>query len=135
MTDDRDDVSDRLARRFDTDDTDDDSSEAKSEQRAGNDKNSQNAMNARNGKRVENVKDEWKAKTVYLPENVDSELSKTFKRLDLELDDELTSFRKTRHFYPLLVAVGMERLESMERAELMEQLESLDPDLNEYVTE
>ena len=134
MTDGRDDVNDRLAKRF-GDDSDDDSDEARNEQRSKNDKNSQNARNARNGKNVENVKDEWKAKTVYLPENVDSELSKTFKRLDLELDDELSSFRKTRHFYPLLVAVGMEHLERMEREELMEQLENLDPDLDDYVTE
>jgi len=123
MSDGRDNVDDRLASRFDNDEETDD----------GESQNAPSSMNAQKAKTVGNVKDEWNARTIYLSDELEGELSKLFKRLDLKLDDEMSSFRKTRHFYPLLVTVGKERLESMEGEELIEKLERIDPDLQEYL--
>lgn len=126
MTNGRDDVSDRMAQRFDNEGGD---KKAQNEENEENNKSSMNEMN------VQNVKEEWTGKTLYLPDELNSDLSKVYKQLDLELDDALNSFRKTRHFYPLLVTVGKERLESMEQDEIIERLEEIDPDLDEYRTQ
>jgi hypothetical protein len=124
MTDGRDEVTDRLASRFEQ--------EAEAEERAGDEVSSQNATNATNatnGKRegkVPNVKNAWNAKSIYLPDDLDRDLTREYKRLDLELDGELDGFKKTRHFYPLVIAAGLERLDGMERDELMERIERIE---------
>lgn len=152
MSGDRDDVVNRVASRLDEPDGDDDTDErdgternatnagnaekAQSEGDAGNDAAGSNESDGDGGggadRDVENVKQEWKGTTMYLPDAVKGDVGKAFKQLDLQLDDDLTKFRKTRHFYPLLVEAGKERLESMERDEIMERLERIDPDLDTF---
>ncbi|WP_394345677.1 hypothetical protein, partial [Halogeometricum borinquense] len=86
------------------------------------------SKNDKSGWDVDNVKSDWTARSVYLPDGIDSGLDRAYKRLDLDLDEAEVDreFRKTRHFYPLLVALGMERLEEMEPQELIEFLEGLE---------
>ena len=130
MSDGRDDVTDRVASRFGSDDEDDDTSETSE-----NDMNAQSSSKASSSQSVTNVKNAWKAKTVYLPDSLHDELGTAYKRLDLDLDNDFEELRKTRHFYPLLVAAGLERMESMERKEVISELENIDPDLGEYLSE
>jgi len=123
MTDGREDVTDRVADRFGT-------------ERSENEQKAQNAKNAQKSeKELPNIKEAWTAKSVYLPDELQDELGKAYKQLDLDLDDDLEQFEKTRHFYPLLIMEGIERVESMESNELLERLERVDPDLHEYLTE
>jgi hypothetical protein len=123
MTDGREDVTDRVADRFETEEDD-----------SQNDKKAQKAKNAqRSQKDLPNVKEAWSAKSVYLPDGLLDELGKAYKQLDLNLDDDLKQFEKTRHFYPLLIMEGIERVESMESSEIIEQLEGIDPDLDDYL--
>lgn len=117
MTDSRDDVSDRLASRFDDDDDSDSPDEAGDDQHNRSAENPNSAMN---------VKKAWNAKSFYLPDDLENELTKTYKRLDLELDDDLDNLKKTRHFYPLVVQAGLERIEELERNELLERIENTD---------
>ena len=43
--------------------------------------------------------------------------------LNLDEADTDTNLKKTRHFYPLLVELGLERLEGLEVTEVTERLE------------
>ena len=109
-----DDLDDRLSERFESDDTDADT-------------NSQNAQNAQNKNTPDsgNVKRDWNVRSVYLDDELDDQLTTAFKRLDLELSEAGSDLqlKKTRHFYPLVVALGLEQLERMESSEVTERLE------------
>lgn len=151
MSGDREDVVNRVASRLDDPDGADDTDErdgperdamnagnaekAQNEGDAGNDESGSNGSDGDSAdvdRDVENVKQEWKGTTMYLPKPLKGDVGKAFKQLDLQLDDDLTKFQKTRHFYPLLVEAGKERLESMESDEIMERLEGIDPDLDSF---
>jgi hypothetical protein len=115
-------VDDRLSARFGDSDEDDDSQPDMSSQASETDSKSQNAQKA------QNIKKEWNVRSFYLDDDLDSDLTTAFKRLDLELSeaDSDIDLKKTRHFYPLLVELGLERLEGMDITEVTEQLESED---------
>lgn len=115
MSDGRDNVTDRVASRFETETDDDQQSQS-----------SQKDQNAGNDQSVQNVKKAWNAKSVYLPDHLENDLRKGYKRLDLELDDELSEFRKTRHFYPLVIAMGLDALQELDSDEVMEELERIE---------
>ncbi len=59
------------------------------------------------------VKDEWVGMTIYLPEPLREDLELVFREHSYECkrsaDMEL---KKLRHYYPLIVALGLERLEN-----------------------
>jgi hypothetical protein len=126
-----DELDDRLSQRFQGSDeadagTDSDQSEPHPEgdeketaNPSQSDKNSQTSQNA------QNVKKDWNVRSFYLDDDLDDDLTMAFKRLDLELSetDAGITLKKTRHFYPLIVELGLEQLESMERTEVMEKLE------------
>ncbi|MFC6825253.1 hypothetical protein [Halopelagius fulvigenes] len=145
-----DDIDERLSRRFGGEKKDKNDTRAKNEKNDWNDSSEENEMKAdpttaseestqgdtndkngtrsKNGWNVTNVKKEWTPRSIYLPDTIEEDLGRTFKRLDLDLDMAGIDreFRKTRHFYPLLVALGMQRMEEMEPEELMEFLEELE---------
>jgi hypothetical protein len=116
-----DDLDDRLSARFgdeegeETDDSQTDMSSSESQP----DENAQKAQNAGN------VKEDWNVRSFYLDDDLNSDLSTAFKRLDLELSEADTGvdLKKTRHFYPLIVELGLERLEGMDVTEVTERLE------------
>jgi hypothetical protein len=119
-----DDLDDRLKARFDgeeDDDTDDSQTDMSSSE-------SQTDENAQASQKAQNIKKEWNVRSFYLDDDLDSDLSTAFKRLDLELSeaDAGVNLKKTRHFYPLIVQLGLERLEQMEVTEVTECLESKD---------
>jgi len=116
-----DEIDDRLSKRFggekDTDDQQDDTTDMST--------HSQNDSTAQSSQKAQNIKKEWNVRSIYLDDDLDNELTTAFKRLDLDLSeaDADVDLKKTRHFYPLVVALGLERLESMEVTEVTEQLE------------
>lgn len=119
------DLDDRLSRRFDDDSPEDtDNSESDSD----TDHASSKSQSNRNSQKPQNVKKEWNVRSVYLDDTLESELTTLFKRLDLELSEAETDLelQKTRHFYPLIVELGLERLEEMDVTEITEKLESTD---------
>ena len=112
-----DDLDDRLSERFESDDTnvDTDSQNAQKSQ------NKQNKITTDSG----NVKRDGNVRSVYLDDELDGQLTTAYKRLDLELSEAGVDLqlKKTRHFYPLVVALGLEQLERMESSEITERLE------------
>jgi hypothetical protein len=122
------DLDDRLSRRFDDDSPEDtDNSESESDTDHASTK-SQSSRNAQKSQKPQNVKKEWNVRSVYLDDTLESELTTLFKRLDLELSEAETDLelQKTRHFYPLIIELGLERLEEMDVTEITDQLESTD---------
>jgi len=109
-----DDLDDRLSERFESDDTDADT-------------NSQNAQKSQNKTTPDsgNVKRDWNVRSIYLDDDLDDQLTTAFKRLDLDLSEAGADLqlKKTRHFYPLVVALGLEQLERMEVSDITERLE------------
>ena len=122
------DLDDRLSRRFDNEAPEDnDNSEPESETDHASSK-SQSSRNVQKSQKPQNVKKEWNVRSIYLDDTLESELTTLFKRLDLELSEAETDveLQKTRHFYPLIVELGLERLEEMDVTEITDQLESKD---------
>ncbi|OYR79315.1 hypothetical protein DJ84_18345 [Halorubrum ezzemoulense] len=109
-----------------------DSTQSEKSKRSTPEKTSKNAKNERNSMRAKNVKESWSATSVYLPEFLDRQLTTTYKHADLEFEEEFgRSLQKTRYYYPLLVALGMERIEEMGAQELQERIEDLEADAGE----
>ena len=122
------DLDDRLSRRFDNEAPEDnDNSEPESETDHASSK-SQSSRNVQKSQKPQNVKKEWNVRSIYLDDTLESELTTLFKRLDLELSEAETDLelQKTRHFYPLIVELGLERLEEMDVTEITDKLESTD---------
>lgn len=104
-------VKDRFASRFESEE---------------NRKNEQGPKNPKNEKASEtvNVKREWSNHSFYLPDALADTLGRRYKYLDLELDEEFgVSIQKTRHYYPLIVELGLERLDELEPEEVKERVE------------
>ena len=122
------DVKSRFARRFDDDGGGSGKDEpASKDGEVKTDRNATNPVTEKKSKKAKNVKKEWNAKSVYLPDEIEQSLSRTYKKLDWQLDeDEGISIKKTRHYYPLIIMLGLEQLESMESTEVKERLEVLE---------
>ena len=122
------DIDDRLSRRFgdeQNEEADKKSVKSQSEENSNQSDMSMNAQNNMKSQKAQNIKKEWNVRSFYLNDDLDSNLSTAFKRLDLEISEGGAdlNLKKTRHFYPLVVELGLERLESMEVTEVMERLE------------
>jgi UDP-galactopyranose mutase len=125
------DVRDRLRRRFDDDDSPNEEmaeeENAQTSNSSKNEKASKNEMNRGNAMLAENVKKEWTATSVYLPDFLQRRLTTRYKRLDLDFEEEYNqSLPKTRYYYPLVVALGIEQLEEMDATEIKERMEQME---------
>ena len=116
------DLDDRLSARFDSGEDVDESQTDMSSSESRTDKSAQASQKA------QNIKKEWNVRSFYLDDDLDGDLSTAFKRLDLQLSEAEVDvdFKKTRHFYPLIVKLGLERLEEMEVTEVTERFEGKD---------
>jgi|AntDeeMinimDraft_5_1070356.scaffolds.fasta_scaffold04674_6 hypothetical protein len=122
-------VRDRLSARFDDEESSDEQdsqTELDENESVGNAGTSNTSMNEGNAWASKNVKKDWNATTIYLPDDLNGAMTTAYKRTDLELSAEFDHpIKKTRHYYPLVIALGMEQLESMEANEVMEALEEM----------
>jgi hypothetical protein len=86
------------------------------------------SQRAQKSEKAQNIKKEWNVRSFYLDHDLNGDLSTAFKRLDFELSEAGADLdlKKTRHFYPLIVRLGLERLESMDITEVQEELEGED---------
>jgi len=73
------------------------------------------------------VKEEQTGTYMYLPTSQAKRLRRVYNILKAEYEFEFDEeFEKNRHFYPLVVAYGLEHLEGMDAAEIRDHLETLD---------
>jgi hypothetical protein len=115
MTDDE--IADRLSKRFDNE-TDDNTSKDSPV-------NSQRDEKAQTSQKAQNIKKEWNVRSFYLDDDLDDQLTTAFKRLDLDLaeSDRDLNLKKTRHFYPIIIELGLEQLDELDAADLIERLD------------
>jgi hypothetical protein len=119
-----DDVKDRFASRFENED---EGSESQTEQMDKSSRNAKKAGNKGKAQTAKNIKKEWNTFTFYLDDELGGRLNRLYKKLDWQLADEHdVSLSKTRHYYPLVVQLGVERLDSLDRSEVKERLEELE---------
>lgn len=109
-------VKDRFAQRFENENSN-------QEQKSKTDQTDQSSKK----EKTANIKQAWANHSFYMPEQLASELSTSYKILDLELDQEQNlSIQKTRHYYPLIVKLGLDRLDELDSEEVKEELEQLE---------
>lgn len=125
-----DEIDERLSQRFESGDeeTEEQSQSDETDMGSSNSQADKTAQASQNAQKTKNIKKEWNVRSFYLDDDLDGDLSTAFKRLDLELSEADTEvdLKKTRHFYPLIVSLGLERLEEMEVTEVTEELEGQD---------
>jgi hypothetical protein len=113
------DLDDRLSRRFGDEENEESSQDA---QETESDESSQSSQSSQ---KAQNIKKAWNVRSFYLDDDLNDELTNAFKRLDLDLSEAGSGvdLKKTRHFYPLIVELGLEHLEEMDLTEITERLE------------
>jgi hypothetical protein len=123
-----DDLDDRLSRRFDAEQDDETEQSSQQSQNDMGSTQSQDDESAQASQKAQNIKKAWNVRSFYLDDELDQDLTTAFKRLDLEFSeaDAGVDLKKTRHFYPLIVEFGLERLEEMDVTEVTERLEGKD---------
>lgn len=125
MTDDErgSDVADRMSRRFESDERDDRSERSQSGQSDERDDRSETSQN------VQNVKKEWDGWYLYLPDELGELLDAEFDRLVYECGLELDwKPKKNRHYYPVVIDVGIRAVAEMDAKEFYEYAEKLNLD-------
>jgi hypothetical protein len=71
------------------------------------------------------IKEKQTGTYMYLPDSQTKELRRLYNVLKAEYEFEYDEeFEKNRHFYPLVVQYGLERLDGMDAAEIRTRLES-----------
>jgi hypothetical protein len=74
-----------------------------------------------------NIKDEWNGRTIYIPDDILDAMEDTYLESQLKLRKAgQNEFKKSRHFYPLLVQFGLEALSDADADEIQARLSDLE---------
>lgn len=125
----------RLSRRFDSDETAENAKQNKQSKETKQTKHAKSATETGEADGAEESQDqtttesqtidyreEWETRLLYLPEELTELVEYQYKRLDLETDWDV---KKERHFYPVVVAHGVQRLAEMDAEEFTAAVENL----------
>ena len=83
--------------------------------------------NVTNGTSKTNIKDEWNGRTIYIPDDILDAMEDTYLESQLKLRKAgQNEFKKSRHFYPLLVQFGLEALSDADADEIQARLSDLE---------
>lgn len=86
-------------------------------------KSSKELNSSKASKNSEGSVTDWKNHSFYLRKNLADQLSSDYKKLDWQLDEHLNQdLKKTRHYYPLIVELGLERLEELDSEEIADRI-------------
>ena len=73
-----------------------------------------------------NIKGEWNGRTIYVPDGILDDLEDTYLESQLKLRKAgRDEFKKNRHFYPLLVQLGLEALSDADADEIQARLSDI----------
>lgn len=126
MSDDKDDLADRLGERFDEGNERDDATNETAATGSTTETSEAAEVNEANALHAANVKQAWNGKSVYLPDFLKRKLRTTYKRADLMYEEEFDeSLQKTRYYYPLVISLGIEQIANMEADEIDARIEQM----------
>ena len=126
----KDNVKDKLSQRFESEEENasqpvsgGESSTGKSSKGPNSANTSKSSEESKSSKSSEGSVTDWKNHSFYLPEDLADQLSIDYKKLDWQLDEQLNQdLKKTRHYYPLIVELGLERLEDLDPDEIADRI-------------
>jgi|GEM_PF-6769468 len=122
----KDEMSERLGQRFgdeEADKSDEDDKPDKSDNGAKDVKQDKQAMKAKSDKSAKDYKDVWGSKLIHLPDELMEPVDNEFDRMKYECDWDV---KKERHYYPVVVARGIEAVQEMSGEEFTDAVESLE---------
>lgn len=98
-----------------------------SEMDSSDDDDAENAKDTQNAWDTESIRDDWHANSVRLPKHLQDAWDAEHKRLDYELtqQDVDIDYSKDRYYKPLVIALGLSRLQSMDTTEVETTLEKI----------
>lgn len=116
-------LSDRMKQRFDSEPSDG-SDQSDSSEASGRSEPSDRFEPVRT---VRNVKEEWNGGYFYLPDDLDDRLGSEYARLVYECKREFNwEPDKNRHYYPVVVAAGLDAIEDMDAEAFRDRVTEID---------
>ena len=70
---------------------------------------------------IRNIRDAWNGRTCYVPDDLATDIDRAFLSMQTTLLEHDRSIKKNRHFYPVVLKLGIDALEDTDA----DQLESL----------
>lgn len=125
----KDEMSERLGQRFGDEETDkgdksDNSGKSNKSDNGDNDvKQDKQTIDAKPDKSAKDYKEAWGSKLIHLPDDLLDPVDNEFDRMKYECDWDV---KKERHYYPVVVARGIEAVQEMSDAEFTGAVESLE---------
>lgn len=126
----RDEMSERLGQRFDSDDTDDKADKSDKSDKPDKDdkddkevKQDKQTMETKQDKSAKDYKEVWGSKLMHLPDELLDPVDDEFDRIQYETDWKV---KKEQHYYPVVVSRGIGDVEDMSGEEFTDAVESLD---------
>lgn len=125
----KDEMSERLGQRFgdeETDKSDESDKSGKSDKpdnRTKDVKQDKQTMKAKSDKSAKDYKEAWGSKLIHLPDELMDPVDNEFDRMKYECDWDV---KKERHYYPVVVARGIEAVQEMSGSEFTDAVEALE---------
>ncbi|NHN65111.1 hypothetical protein G9463_17645 [Haloarcula sp. JP-Z28] len=122
----KDEMSERLGQRFGDEEADKSDEGDKLDKSDNGDKSvkqDKQTMKAKSDKPTKDYKEAWGSKLIHLPDELMDPVDNEFDRMKYECDWDV---KKERHYYPVVVARGIEAVQEMSGSEFTDAVESLE---------
>jgi hypothetical protein len=125
----KDEMSERLGQRFGDEETnksdkpDKSSKPDKPDNKAKNVKQDKQTMETKPDKSTKDYKQAWGSKLIHLPDELMDPVDNEFDRMKYQCNWDV---KKERHYYPVVVARGIEAVQKMSGSEFTDAVESLE---------
>lgn len=103
------------------DDSDDngDSNEPDEDRESSDTRDSSESIDLRD---IDNIRDVWNARTCYVSDDLAADIDKAWLEMQTALVDTEHNVKKNRHFYPIVLKLGIESLRDTDDEELNDML-------------
>lgn len=119
----KDEMSERLGQRFGGKGTDGSDKSDKSDNAPKDVKQNKQTTTAKSDESAKGYKQAWGTKLIHLPDELMDPVDNEFDRMKYECDWDV---KKERHYYPVVVAYGIEAVQEMPGSEFTDAVESLE---------
>jgi len=74
---------------------------------------------------IRNIRDSWNGRTCYVPDDLATNIDRAFLSMQSTLLDRDRSIKKNRHFYPIVLKLGIEALEETDADRIESLIEEI----------